>query len=186
MNPHKNGCRINMGAYGNTETASVSTFDPDNDGLYSYCEVRAGTNALHPDTDFDGIKDGYDTEPLNHLVPFSSGVNLSIKSDFSDPDVFDGRYVVESQVNVYYWSSAEDIDWQRLNGNQVFYKLKDGNRTIQSGSIEDGKISCNLVNKTCNTQVDLNILSGNYTLSLQIKDRDGLSYQASKAITVTQ
>lgn len=182
--PEPNGCRINMGAYGNTTSAAVSTFDPDNDGLFSYCEVRAGTNALHADTDRDGVKDGSDEQPTNHLVPFADGVNLSITADFSDPEVEDGIYTTGAKVNVRMWTSAQGIDWQRLNDKQVYYKLKSGKKTIQSGTVDDGNVSCDLNLNTCATQVDLTVASGAYTLELQIKDRDGVFYQASKAITV--
>lgn len=35
--PQPSGCRINIGAYGNTVEATISTQDPDGDGLLGYC-----------------------------------------------------------------------------------------------------------------------------------------------------
>ena len=173
-----------MGAYGNTDSATVTVYDPDYDGLFSYCEVRAGTNEFHPDTDKDGIKDSIDVQPVNHLSPSADGFNLSITSDFSDPDLQDGNYSAGDKVNIRFWSSEKGIDWQRLNTKQVFYKLKLGNRTIQDGNESDGKVSCDLSTNLCTTQMDLAIGSGDYSLELQIKDRDGMVYQASQPITV--
>ena len=56
--PEPNGCRINMGAYGNTAAARTSIDDPDFDGLVGYCETRAGTNPNDADSDNDGLVDG--------------------------------------------------------------------------------------------------------------------------------
>lgn len=182
--PQQNGCRINMGAYGNTSTAAVSTFDPDNDGLFSYCEVRAGTNALHPDTDKDGVKDGVDSEPSSFLAPIADGYNLSITPDFTDPDVIDGIYSIGDKVNIRMWSSTKGIDWQQLNPKQVFYKLKLDKKLILDGTLDKGNIICELAQNICMTQMDLTIESGLYTLDLQVKDRNGIAYQVSKSITV--
>lgn len=182
--PQQNGCRINMGAYGNTSAATVSTFDPDNDGLFSYCEVRAGTNAHHPDTDMDGVKDGADAEPTNQFSPFMDGYNLSVMPDFKDPDVIDGTYSIGDKVNIRLWSSSKGIDWHLLNPKQVFYKLKLDKKIILDGTLDKGNIICELTQNTCMAQMDLTIESGLYTLELQVKDRNGIAYEVSKLITV--
>lgn len=182
--PQQNGCRINMGAYGNTSAAAVSTFDPDNDGLFSYCEVRAGTNALHPDTDMDGVKDGDDVEPTNYLAPYTDGYNLSVTSDFNDPDVIDGTYSIGDKVNIRMWSSSQSIDWQRLNAKHVYYKLMQGRKVVQEARLHEGQVTCDLSQNICTTQMDLAIEAGDYTLRLQIKDRDGDIYSIRKSITV--
>ena len=173
-----------MGAYGNTSAAAVSTFDPDNDGLFSYCEVRAGTNALHPDTDKDGVKDGADVEPTNFLAPNADGFNLSIMSDFNDPEVIDGTYSTGDKVNIRMWSSAKSVDWSRLNARHVYYELKQGSKIIQKGRLYEGEVTCDLSQNICTAQMDLAIAAGDYTLRLQIKDRDGDRYNIIKSITI--
>ena len=52
-----NGCRINMGAYGNTIEATLS-FDLDSDGFYGYCDNCPHVeNSIQEDTDGSGIGD---------------------------------------------------------------------------------------------------------------------------------
>lgn len=177
IEPAPNGCRINMGAYGNTAAAAVSTDDPDKDGLYAYCEVRAGTDPLHPDTDRDGINDAVDTEPLNQFAPNSNGFNLSVTADFSDPDVQDGIYKVGDKVNIRVWTQGKAGD--RSNKIEGEYKLKRNDSTAQ-----EGDMSCNLVQSACVAQIDFAAGSGDYTLRLKTEANDN-KYRVNSAITVT-
>lgn len=48
--------------------ASDSEMDSDDDGLTAYEEYTAGTSPLYADTDFDGIVDRTDTDPLTTQV----------------------------------------------------------------------------------------------------------------------
>ena len=86
LEPEQNGCRINMGAYGNTAEAAVSTEDPDSDGIFGYCEAREGTDPDHPDSDRDGVSDGQEladgTGPLDIFDPLAEGMNLSNDADW--------------------------------------------------------------------------------------------------------
>jgi len=87
--PEQNGCRINMGIHGNTVQATVTTEDPDGDGIFGYCEVREGTDPNHPDTDRDGITDGQEladgTNPVDIFSPLGEGMNLSNDPDWVTP-----------------------------------------------------------------------------------------------------
>ncbi len=83
--------------------------DSDGDGLNDGAEISANANPLHPDTDQDGIKDGSDIEPGNILSPNPEGFNLSITSDFSDPDVNDGDYSTGDTVHILVWTDRVDM-----------------------------------------------------------------------------
>lgn len=66
--PNPGGCRINMGAYGNTVEAATGP-DVDDDLLSTYCEGVAGTDPSTADSDGDGLSDGeeviiHGTNPL--------------------------------------------------------------------------------------------------------------------------
>jgi hypothetical protein len=70
-----------------TSTAAVSSDDPDGDGLFAYCETRAGTDPNHADSDHDGIDDAQEvattTNPLSMFDPAGEGMNLAPDSVFS-------------------------------------------------------------------------------------------------------
>jgi len=80
-----NGCRINIGEYGNTETARTSINDPDFDGLFGYCDLcpntpageaadDSGCSASQRDSDNDGVTDDQDN---CILIPSSSQLDTN-------------------------------------------------------------------------------------------------------------
>lgn len=106
MEPMPNGRHRNMGAYGNTPQASLSS-DDDGDGLSNTLETyRVGSSPTNPDSDDDGMADG--CEHVAGTSPTDGGAFFC----FSEADCAmraDGSEIVLS------WPSAEGrtyrVDW---------------------------------------------------------------------------
>ena len=77
--PEPNGCRINMGAYGNSVEAEASS-DPDGDGIYGVCPLRTDlsvTNTDSPDPVLPNDNVTYAITVTNNGPSPASGVTLT-------------------------------------------------------------------------------------------------------------
>jgi parallel beta-helix repeat protein len=92
--PEPNGGRINMGAYGNTSSATIAP-DSDNDGLTNPLEAVLGTDPYDSDSDDDYMPDGWEVNnglnPLNGSdangdVDDDGLTNLQEYTNNTDPD----------------------------------------------------------------------------------------------------
>lgn len=105
--PEPNGCRANLGAYGNTRSATPSTDDADSDGLYGYCETLAGTDPTHPDSDYDTRSDGQEvaagSDPLDLFSPAGEGTNLARDAQFA---VATHTYLSTDTLHILAWSNV--------------------------------------------------------------------------------
>ncbi|MHC4559277.1 MAG: right-handed parallel beta-helix repeat-containing protein, partial [Planctomycetota bacterium] len=92
--PEANGNQINMGAYGNTDEAAISTLDDDEDGLANPWELYFGLDPDDDDMDDDGLLDGveacydgdcYTYNPYNPATGL--GGDLNAESNDTDEDI---------------------------------------------------------------------------------------------------
>ena len=100
--PQANGNRINIGAYGNTDEAAISTLDNDEDGLANPWELYFGLNPDDDDMDDDGLLDGievcydgdcYTYNPYNPAT--GQGGDLNAESDDTDEDMMTDDWEVQ-------------------------------------------------------------------------------------------
>ncbi len=81
--PEPNGCRINMGAYGNTEEATVSS-EPDGDGVYGACDNCPDFYSLdQTDSDGDGLGNVCDNCPDDYN-PAQEDTDADLVGDICD------------------------------------------------------------------------------------------------------
>ncbi|MHC4674926.1 MAG: right-handed parallel beta-helix repeat-containing protein, partial [Planctomycetota bacterium] len=100
--PQANGNRINMGAYGNTDEATVSTLDLDEDGLANPWELYFGLDPDDDDMDEDGFLDGFeacydgDCFTYNPYDPATGlGGDMNAESDDTDEDMMTDAWEVQ-------------------------------------------------------------------------------------------
>jgi CheY-like chemotaxis protein len=114
--------------------ATISTNDPDGDGLPTEVEVGLGTNPFKVDTDGDGFSDGIEvlagTDPLNpNSYPTQAGLPLAVfTNSISEAIEGTGGHVVNITFDrpftgtLYYTISTKSTavagqDYQPLSGN---------------------------------------------------------------------
>lgn len=156
-----NGCRVNMGAFGNTAEATAAS-DPDADYLFGYCEQRHGADPAHPDTDGDTIMDGIEvldgTDPASIFSPNKQGIHISNEAGLRQSTI---HFATTDVMHMMAWSSlldAADIKFAR-------YALKDGSTVLASGDLS------NAGNGRFTATVDLSTILhvGNVVVSVHIQ-----------------
>ncbi len=109
--PQANGNRINMGAYGNTDEASISSLDLDVDGVANPWEILWGLDPDDDDTDDDGLLDGFEVcydGDCGSYDPYDPGTGLGGDLD-ADSDDTDGDTISDAW-EVQYSDVASAID----------------------------------------------------------------------------
>ncbi|MEN8205434.1 MAG: choice-of-anchor D domain-containing protein [Pseudomonadota bacterium] len=175
--PEPNACRVNMGAFGNTAEAAVSTDDPDNDGLFGYCEVLANTDPNHPDTDHDGINDSNEvtagTDPLDLFNPNGEGWNLATDSVFAQQG---SVYAAGDTLHILGWSNVVGG-----SANNAKYTIEGG------GNILTGSLT-NLGGSMYSASVPLAGLAytgSDVVVTFRLQDKKLKYLPAPRVITVT-
>lgn len=171
-----NGCRINMGAYGNTVEATEASYDPDGDGVLSYCEARNSTDANHPDTDHDGVKDGVElangSDPVNTFSPNGEGMNLASDVDFK---LSADTYLETSAVHILAWTNVVGAGAGKAN-----YTVTGGGITLSGAltDLGDGRYS------GAQDLSALGYVGADVMVSINIQERK-IKYTDSRVITIT-
>jgi uncharacterized protein (TIGR03790 family) len=175
--PEPNGCHINMGAYGSTAVASTSIEDPDFDGLFGYCETRAGTNPNHPDSDRDTVNDGQEvaggSDPLDIFSPNSNGMNLSNESDWRTSTL---EYMDTDTLYLLVWTNT--IEPSRIKA--ATYK-ETGTLTESGGELSNAN------DGTYSATIPLTSVGiGNVTVSIRLQEdgRNADKYNDSQTIYI--
>ena len=167
--PQPNGGRVDIGAYGNTPEATITT-DDDNDGAGTPSEIRWGLDPYKPDTDGDGLNDGievgYDGNPrlydpynpntgkgtdLNAAVADTDGDGIS---DFDEINLYgtnpinpdsDGDGLKDGEELVVYGTNPlkKDSDGDTMDdGWEVRYQLNPTDPTDAEGDADqDGLVN---------------------------------------------
>ncbi|HEX9628141.1 MAG TPA: DUF1565 domain-containing protein [Acidiferrobacterales bacterium] len=179
--PQPNGCRVNMGSFGNTAYATPSSADADGDGLHDYCEVRAGTDANHPDSDHDGLSDGQEvadgTDPADLFSPRGEGMNLSPDADFRASTAV---FAADQTLNVLAWSNVLNA----TNIKSATYSLSSaGGALLASGNLTnhaDGRYSTAIALAPLNYTGDASI-----TVSIQENGKRPLKFTQTRTLTIS-
>ncbi len=130
--PQPNGNIINMGAYGNTIEASISSLDFDSDGVANPWEIYWGLNPDSNDTDGDGLSDYYEVcydYDCNDYNPYPTGSDLNANSADTDQDGF------TDAVEIYHGSSP--IDEFSLPQLMIIYVDANSPNDPGTGNIND-------------------------------------------------
>ena len=169
--PMKNGTEIviRIIAYDNAGNAyeytwtCIVTYDSDNDGISDYGETQLGTDSNDPDTDDDGIPDGwevdYNLDPLNssdanedfdedgliNYEEYQHGTNPR-KSDTDDDGMPDG-WEVQYNLNPCKNDANEDPDGDKLrNLDEYKYQTDPHNPDTDEDGLWDGDEISNACN----------------------------------------
>lgn len=178
LEPEPNGCRINMGAYGDTAEAGFAP-DPDGDALYGYCENRFGSDPNHPDSDRDTLPDGLEvvdgSDPVSRFSPNAQGMHLS---NDSAKRVSTLRYAASDVMHILAWSNRVDA----ANIKFATYNLTSGSTLLASGNLGnpgDGSYSASINLAGVNH-------SGDAVLTVQIQQdgSKGVKYQDSRSVVL--
>jgi hypothetical protein len=179
--PQPNGCRVNMGFNGNTTNATPGAVDGDGDGLYGYCEVRAGTDPSHPDSDHDGLSDGQEvvdgTNPADLFSPRGEGTNLSPDADFrASAEMF----ATHQTLHVLAWSNLLNA----ANIKSATYSLSSAAGVILASgnltNLANGSYSAAIVLAPLNYSGNANI-----TVTIQENTKKPLRFTQTRALTIT-
>lgn len=108
--PYPNGGRINLGAYGNTSSATI-TLDCDGDGLGDSWEIREGLDPDDPDCDDDGLND------YQELLVYGTD---ALDSDSDDDGMTDGWEVDNGCYPTYAGDADMDFDGDGLTSLEEF------------------------------------------------------------------
>jgi M6 family metalloprotease-like protein len=132
-----NGCRVNLGAFGNSDEAAASP-DLDGDGSYGYCETIAGTDPGHPDTDHDGVMDGADSNPLDLFDPYPEGLNLASDAEFAQAT---SSYSSDDILHILAWSNLVEA-----GANNTAYAIEAGGDVLRGdlSSQSDGSYTASV------------------------------------------
>jgi hypothetical protein len=173
--PEPNGCRVNLGAFGNTTQAAVSSDDPDGDGLYGYCETRAGTDPNHADSDHDGVPDGAEvnagSSPVNLFDPAGEGMNLAADAGFT---LQGGEYLSTDMLHILAWSNLVG------SGAGTASYTVSGGGTVLSGTLDnvgDGSYRGSVA------LGDLNYTGSDVLVEIRLQQKK-VKYQAQRTISV--
>jgi hypothetical protein len=174
--PEPNGCRVNLGAFGNTTQAAVSSDDPDGDGLYGYCETRAGTDPNHADSDHDGVLDGAEvnagSSPVNLFDPAGEGMNLAADAGFT---LQGGEYLSTDMLHILAWSNLVG------SGAGTASYTVSGGGTVLSGTLDnvgDGSYRGSVA------LGDLNYTGSDVLVEIRLQQKK-VKYQAQRTISVS-
>ena len=118
---------------GSTVPVNGPEGDPDHDGLDNLSEQDAGTDPYDPDTDDDGLMDGWEVE--NDLDPLDSGISDLDNGPLGDPDDDDFTNIDEQEAGTDPQDPDSDGDglpdgWEVGNGLDP---LDDGSIDPDSG-----------------------------------------------------
>jgi hypothetical protein len=173
--PEPNGCRINMGAFGNTAQATTSA-DPDGDGLHGHCEQLVGTDPNHFDSDHDGVSDGAEmsagTNPMNLFDPAGEGMNLAADAGFT---LQGSSYLSTDTLHILAWSNLVG------SGAGTASYTVTGGGTVLSGtlaSMGDGSYRGSVSLGT------LNYIGSDVVVEVRLQQKKQ-KYQAQRTISVS-
>jgi hypothetical protein len=102
------------------QDAPVGFVDDDKDGLSNSEELQRGTSRTNPDTDGDGLLDGYDSRPLTRDDTLElSHENLVFQATDGAASPVAQTVRVESGLDPYYrWSAAAHDPWLTVSPTQ--------------------------------------------------------------------
>ncbi len=117
-----------------------NTLDSDGDNMKNTVEIRQGTDLLNPDTDSDGLFDGYDASPLSSLTLDKNTIcQVAIPHDASKNTLID--IFIKRPENDYYTNETmiwnEGVQDSGLEVSITPMLRIFGNSTINSTELED-------------------------------------------------
>ncbi|MCC6933834.1 MAG: hypothetical protein IT292_11395 [Deltaproteobacteria bacterium] len=171
------------GSAGSSSSSGAKGLDSDLDDLVDEDEEIAGTKVYHPDSDKDGLTDGFEYEngidPLDNSDPDSRRLALKRDQALANADDIDGdglSNIVEDELKTY--SNKADSDGDNIpDGIEVINGTNPRRTTVDFGQDSDNdgltdELEATIGTDPAKADTDLDSLSDAYDWLLGFDPRD--------------